>query len=672
MNEQYNKKMLVVARKRLLATYLILFIVVVAVLGGTAYAYIAQNLKESIDLQVQVQQEKFNKFFDIQEVKIEELVRQAEKVIGQDPRYLKNILAEYTLNNDQVIAYYIGLEDGRSYFGDGWEPPSDYDVNATEWYQLTIQEESKVCYTSPYVDTLTGELVVTVAKQVRDASGSSIGVVATDVYLTDIIESLNETGISMPHYNILLDSEKNLLTHENTEYLPTNEKIVNYRDVQLEGYQYIDNQLVENGKVMTYQKDYDGQMKLFIVEQLGNGWYMGVVVARQIILKEVGALLSMIVGAILIMFLAIYVISITNIKRIVTPVKRLVADVEKITEGDLTVFNQIKEQDELGRLANCINYMVDTTGKVIKAAQILIDDVSIGMKHITNSSDSNNEAMTVITSLISGITDDNMIQLEQSEKTNKQMQNLVKDFIGLQTSAKRVSDNISETKKLADEGKEIIQSLQESSESVYDAMKDTSQKIDVFYKQIEEVKQVSDYITAIANQTQILSLNASIEAARSGENGKGFEVIAKEISALSILTKKSNEQINEVLKGLSVEIDVIVGATKNVVEYINQQYKVVEDTKEIFNTINDHLGDSAGDAENAFKTMNKAIGANQEVSEDMKKLDLILAQNNGRLQEITAMTEEQLSNSAEIGKQIEDISALCAEIQSQMKIFKIS
>ena len=143
------------------------------------------------------------------------------------------------------------------------------------------------------------------------------------------------------------------------------------------------------------------------------------------------------------------------------------------------------------------------------------------------------------------------------------------------------------------------------------------------------------------------------------------------MSGLSLITKESNERIKEVLNQLGVDIDVIVKATNEVVAYIQKQYKVVEDTNEIFTAIDNQLEDSSEEAQNTFGIMQKAIEANQKVSEDMKKLDSILSQNNGRLQEITAMTEEQLSNSSEIGKQIEDIGTLCIEIQDQMKVFKI-
>ncbi|MEN6349603.1 MAG: cache domain-containing protein, partial [Syntrophomonas sp.] len=124
--------------------------------------------------------------------------------------YLEKYL-DYKLKqqNNQVLDYYIGFTDGRFISGTHWLPPSDYDFKTREWYINAINKK-EVIYTVPYVDAMTGKMVITIAEPLY-SQGEIIGVLAADIMVDNLVELTQKAGKDSPGYAFLLDQQGHFL-----------------------------------------------------------------------------------------------------------------------------------------------------------------------------------------------------------------------------------------------------------------------------------------------------------------------------------------------------------------------------------------------------------------------------------------------------------------------------
>ena len=182
----------------------------------------------------------------------------------------------------------------------------------------------------------------------------------------------------------------------------------------------------------------------------------------------------------------------------------------------------------------------------------------------------------------------------------------------------------------------ISSHTRESVNQVYEQTNNTD-------KSVNEIGSAVDVITDIANQTNMLSLNASIEAARAGEHGRGFAVVADEIRQLADQSKKSAEQIGNIVSELIHNSNVSVQAMNGVLEEIENQNKCLDVTRDVFVGLNREILDVTKAVEEISKEIDTINMTKNEVLESCESLASIAEEN-------AAGTEETSATMTELGK----------------------
>jgi methyl-accepting chemotaxis protein len=341
-------------------------------------------------------------------------------------------------------------------------------------------------------------------------------------------------------------------------------------------------------------------------------------------------------------------------------IHKIMSKLAQAAEGDLTVQIDTKRMDEFGTLSNSVNHMIHNMKNLIEKTSVIGDKVLASSDKVDSSSqtmlESSKNIGIAIADIQHGVTD----QARDTEQCLIQTNDLAERI-------NRVYDNTGEIDKIAQtaisivkDGITIVDDLEAKTVATAEINKATIANIQELEKESRAISDIINVITEITVQTNLLSLNASIEAARAGQAGRGFAVVAEEIRKLAADSA-------EAAKMISIMISTIQNKTKSAVDSVKEteiivcsQESALHNTVEAFEQINHYVG----------KLVNKLGNISDEIRdiEKAKALTLNAIVNISAISEETAAASEEVETTAE--DQLRTMKALneeAAELKENVK-----
>lgn len=234
-------------------------------------------------------------------------------------------------------------------------------------------------------------------------------------------------------------------------------------------------------------------------------------------------------------------------------------------------------------------------------------------------------------------------------------ENTRKRFTEVAVAVEEIGNSMTLTLKALAEGKQDIEHLASEVEASVDNGTEVTEKLENLNQYMDEMNSIVELIGGITNQTSLLALNASIEAARAGEAGRGFSVVATEISGMATRTKEATVHITELISNVSNAIMEVVGVVSNMIDGINEEKTGASNAEESFESIEDNTRAIQKNADTLSRSISELQNANKEIIDSIQTISAISQQVSAHAGETMQAEEENLNV-------MQDVSAIMQKL----------
>ena len=346
--------------------------------------------------------------------------------------------------------------------------------------------------------------------------------------------------------------------------------------------------------------------------------------------------------------------------------------VEAVSTGNLTIkvdSKVLSRNDELGDMASAISQLIGKLAEVVKdihkSAQVLIDSGNDLSSMASQTSASADEISLAVEDISKGA----MSQSEEIENAASSVQDMGSVMESISNGVEKLNVISDEIKRAGNESSVIIQELSQSNDHTTEAIARIGKQIHATNESAQKIREAVNMITAIATETNLLSLNASIEAARAGEQGKGFAVVALEIQKLAEQSNESAHSIEQIIDNLVMESELTVSVMSEVEVTVAEQQEKLKETKQNFEKLDRGIQTSYDEAASIKKNTEACDVDRKEVVDVMTDLSAISQENAAATEETTASMQELNATMNLMAESADQLKELSENLEKDIKFF---
>ncbi|MGG3891453.1 methyl-accepting chemotaxis protein [Metabacillus fastidiosus] len=359
-------------------------------------------------------------------------------------------------------------------------------------------------------------------------------------------------------------------------------------------------------------------------------------------------------------------------KIITNPIKFISKLLNKIANGDLKVEKvRVKTKDEIAMLGNSVNKMASSLQGLIGEIKNTSEHVVSASEELTASASETSRATEQITSTIQEVATGTENQVKSVDDCAASIERLSNGIEQVASSAHNVNITMDATLEKSDNGNKAVQNAINQMDSVNKSVDELSHVIKGLGARSQEIGNILDVITDISAQTNLLALNAAIEAARAGEQGRGFAVVADEVRKLAEQSANSAQQISEMISVIQEETKFAVQSMTSTVQEVSEGIATVNIANESFEEIQQAI---KGVSQQILDVTTSSEQMSVSIEEINKVMNLIIEMTGltaEGTQNITSATEEQLSSMEEITASAISLSQMSEKLQEYTLRFKV-
>jgi methyl-accepting chemotaxis protein len=476
--------------------------------------------------------------------------RERNKDLSNDLEFPKivQLFKNLQKRDDSTKAVFFASAATGEYFdsaNDRYSGDGTYYATKRPWWPEAVKED-RLFITQPEVDFVDKTIVSSIKRTVYSPTGELIGIAGVDILLSTIAakaaSQLTYQGQGQPF--IVNKDGRIIIFPADLKLVPPNSDISEVDRLldHAKGFNLLKQQLQSQSEGLT-DVIWNGKKHLVAFKHISLEspyveWVAGIIISDKVISDPIN---SSIQSSVLITLIILLIISLTIwfiSLRIVVPLKRVVTAIYDVAhgDGDLTQRIKVECKNEVGEFAHQFNIFIELIHEIIKANKNVVDELYESA-----------ETVSTITNLTA--------QKAEQQRDSTDMVATAAEQLSYSVSS--VSQNSSLASQSADEADEQVTKgmlvVKQSTDSIYTLAKTIENAADVVgnvNQDSAKIGEVLDVIRSIADQTNLLALNAAIEAARAGEQGRGFAVVADEVRSLASRTQESTESIHQIIEVL--------------------------------------------------------------------------------------------------------------------------
>lgn len=366
------------------------------------------------------------------------------------------------------------------------------------------------------------------------------------------------------------------------------------------------------------------------------------------------------VGISTVVVLLAVIICFLRVRRLMRPLVKVSTIIEEIANGDINAdFDMVKESnDEIGLIIEKMKELTQSLGNIVGRIRNSSDTMSANSYELNDTSSQTLAANNEISKAVEDVAEGSTGMASSISKINENLEEMSRETKDINESVNEIRNQTTAVQDSSKIMNDKIKSMQDSSHKMDDGISAISKRIETVNTTVDKVSNIVSVIEEISSETNLLSLNASIEAARAGDAGKGFAVVAQEIRVLSDNTNTELENIKQIISSLVEECRYCVQASGTIVEDNAKQKEEIKAVLDEFGALDEQIQKTAEKADEIEELVTAMVELNDDITKSSNSLTDVSAAN-------AAATEEMNANIEELNAMMHGVSEMAGHMNAE-------
>lgn len=354
------------------------------------------------------------------------------------------------------------------------------------------------------------------------------------------------------------------------------------------------------------------------------------------------------------------------------PLKSVMNRMNIIANGDLSAEPlETNLRDEIGQLVVATNEMSASTRDVLNQINIVSETVTGQSEELSQSANEVKQGAEQISITMEELASGASTQATTASDLSTAMSSFTSKVEDVNTNSERINQSSNYVLELTDEGSRLMDSSTEQMTTIDQIVHDAVEKVEGLDAHSQEISELVSVIQDIAEQTNLLALNAAIEAARAGEHGKGFAVVADEVRKLAEQSSTSVTNITDIVNRIQSESSIVAGSLRDGYKDVEEGTGQIVSTGKMFGGINAAVTDMVNNISEISDNIADIAANTQQMNGSIQEVAAISEESAAGIQETTASSEQSSSIMEEVSGGSEQLASLAEELNELVHRFKV-